>query len=689
MVVGRLCEPLGPPGAPSPIGAGQVPRPREGGAAPSRLIRRAPRWAVVGGGCGGGYTPPTLRQRPGTEEGERRTAARECLGNGGAGARAWQDLVSRLVEAVLTSSRKVAAVVIVQIAWRLQPAPLSNPAASVNPNESLSACPLLYSLLYYSMSQPDTSKPDIPSIVTTDLSSTINVSPPLDDDHVELDIQPPTPTDQQLLSASPTYLSPSGASGRRSSVSGQSSLEAPYSPTLSPTLGQRSPSPSYAGSISGSSQHVPPSPTLSAHSSVHFASALALRDNKPDQRDGISSLGLLSPNAGYNKHRRKGSVASSVGSDGTEPDAQFTEYGMVSVTTPRHEDEYKSLSVPPSPTHTHFDQDGAASEFDGTTMRSRSGSAHSRAKLISPRPSDEDNDATDASKKGKGVDDGAEDGDADDKDAPRPALDLSADDAIDAGPFAVKPYRLASLVDPKSLSSLEQLGGVKGLLEGLGTHAKTGLSAAAIGKAPGHRHDAGTDTGAGEGASQRHDRPKQTPEETDAEAVPGIVVTGPGSEVDVSRGKPHSADGHEEEDEGEKVYNASLEERRRVFGANVLPTRKTKSLLQLMWLALKDKVLVRIACSLPCFDDQFLTACVGALEYRCRRIFGAGIFPRLRHTKTRRRAAGGLGGRCGHYCRDSHCGAQHVLLGAAFVLAHLPYALVRDFPTHHGSHWRP
>jgi len=35
----------------------------------------------------------------------------------------------------------------------------------------------------------------------------------------------------------------------------------------------------------------PPSLTLSAQSSVHFATSVALRDNKP--RDGISSLGLL------------------------------------------------------------------------------------------------------------------------------------------------------------------------------------------------------------------------------------------------------------------------------------------------------------------------------------------------------------------------------------------------------------
>lgn len=470
------------------------------------------------------------------------------------------------------------------------------------------------------MSQPDTTKPDIPSIVTTDLSSTGNLAPPPDHDHVDLDM----PTDRQLLSPSPTYLSPSGASARRSSLSGQSSLEAPYSPTLAPTPG-RSPSPSYAGSISVSSQHVPPSPTLSAHSSVHFANTLALRDNNPEQRDGISSLGLLSPHTGYNKHKRKGSVASSVGSDVTVPDAQFTEYGMVSVTTPRQEDELKSTSVPPSPTHTHFDQDGGASEFDGTTMRSQSGS---RAKLISPRRS-QDNDATDASKQSKGGGGAAEDGDADDKDAPRPALDLSADDAIDAGPFTVKPYRLASLVDPKSLSSLEQIGGVKGLLESLGTHAKTGLSAVAIGK--GARPHAGSDT-AGEGVGQRHDRQKQVSGEMGVKAVPGIVVTGPGSEVDVSRGGLHSADGHAEEGDDEKVYNASLEERRRVFGANVLPTRKTKSLLQLMWLAMKDKVLVRTVYSLRAAG--YLTACVGAPEHRCRCFARAWVLSGLWHAKT-------------------------------------------------------
>jgi Ca2+-transporting ATPase len=41
---------------------------------------------------------------------------------------------------------------------------------------------------------------------------------------------------------------------------------------------------------------------------------------------------------------------------------------------------------------------------------------------------------------------------------------------------------------------------------------------------------------------------------------------------------------------------ASSDDRRRVYGVNVMPSRKSKGLLLLMWLALKDKVLV---CSWP------------------------------------------------------------------------------------------
>lgn len=186
----------------------------------------------------------------------------------------------------------------------------------------------------------------------------------------------------------------------------------------------------------------------------------------------------------------------------------------------------------------------------------------------------------------------------------RPELDLTQDENIDAGPFAFKPYQLASLVDPKNLPALVKMGGVRGLLKGLGTHRKRGLSARSFEHESQSEHErlhglllhtgdgrpgAGSDTvGAGAGASQRHD---PLPPGGDSEAVPGIMITS-----DDGRAEQAELEEVEEEEDSKfeesAAYNASIEERHRVFGENVLPIRKTKSLLQLMWLALKDKVLV-------------------------------------------------------------------------------------------------
>ena len=41
------------------------------------------------------------------------------------------------------------------------------------------------------------------------------------------------------------------------------------------------------------------------------------------------------------------------------------------------------------------------------------------------------------------------------------------------------------------------------------------------------------------------------------------------------------------------VYRTSIEDWKRTFGLNIVPRRPSKILLQLMWVALKDKVLVR------------------------------------------------------------------------------------------------
>ncbi|THG98741.1 hypothetical protein EW026_g3507 [Hermanssonia centrifuga] len=323
-------------------------------------------------------------------------------------------------------------------------------------------------------------------------------------------------------------------------------------------------SPSGSSWSSDGSTHVPPSPTLSTRSSVHFAqpSTLALRDNNPSERSGITSLGLLSPSS--SSHRRKSSNASSFdgSQEGTEPDS--------------HSIAMQTLHIP-SPTQTQFD----TSSVGGTTVHDRSLSrSYSRKELMS----------------------GDEGENHEEGETSHPALDLTQDTDIDAGPFAFKPYRLASLVDPKNFEELKEMGGVKGLLKGLGTHRKRGLSDRAFEHSKeGQEHPRtaeavpsddgrpGGTAGAGDGASQRHD---PLPTGTKAEAVPGIVVTGDNGEA----GEAEMAEGEgEEEEKRGGAYDAPIEERRRVFGDNVLPSRKTKSLLQLMWLALKDKVLVLLS----------------------------------------------------------------------------------------------
>jgi Ca2+-transporting ATPase len=41
----------------------------------------------------------------------------------------------------------------------------------------------------------------------------------------------------------------------------------------------------------------------------------------------------------------------------------------------------------------------------------------------------------------------------------------------------------------------------------------------------------------------------------------------------------------------------SIDDRRRIYGENRIPQRKAKTLLQLMWIAFQDKILVSRACS--------------------------------------------------------------------------------------------
>ncbi|KAG8728525.1 hypothetical protein FRC12_021666, partial [Ceratobasidium sp. 428] len=120
-------------------------------------------------------------------------------------------------------------------------------------------------------------------------------------------------------------------------------------------------------------------------------------------------------------------------------------------------------------------------------------------------------------------------------------------DQTDPTPFEQKPLVLASLVDPKNLPGLEGMGGTEGLMRGLGTDTNLGLRSWQYSD-PTHRSDPESGNGGGAGA---------------------------GGDSPITR--------------------ATVEDRKRVYGVNQLPSRKSKSLLLLMWLALKDKVLVLLS----------------------------------------------------------------------------------------------
>ncbi|KAF8150651.1 calcium-transporting ATPase [Crassisporium funariophilum] len=309
------------------------------------------------------------------------------------------------------------------------------------------------------------------------------------------------------LASSPSHLvSPS----QQSPASG---LLSPHSPS---TYGNGPPSPS---DISDSSS-VPPSPTLSNHSGA-FPSTLHLRDNKPEEKSGLSSLGLLNP---ASTHNRKGSNATSM----TDVEAC------------------------------------QSSEKKGM------------------EPVVEKDDKKKKKKKGKKSKKGSSDGDdEDDEDENHTAhqIELAQDEAIDPAPFRFKPYQLAHMLDPKSLETLTSFGGTDGLIRGLGSNAERGLTTSK-GKETEVANATHGQVGAGQGVSQRHDSEKKR----ESEELPAIVLTDSnGKSSEPSAGDDSTA------------AAATMEDRRRVYGDNVLPTRISKSLLQLMWAAMKDKVLILLS----------------------------------------------------------------------------------------------
>ena len=298
-----------------------------------------------------------------------------------------------------------------------------------------------------------------------------------------------------------------------------------------------------------SSLQPPPSPTLSTHSSssIRWSNSTVLRDNNPEEHDGLSSLRLLTPPS--QAHCRKSSTAT--------PSSIISNFADHDTTRSGRSDAPSTL---PSPTNTHVD---AASH---TARPSSLAACFKRAVHRVRRPSSSTGDDIEM-----GSDITRDNADVNRERselAPPAILDLKQEADLNVEPFSFKPLQLASLVDPKSLENLESLGGVSGLLYGLGLHRHHGLNSQIGSRAPA-TIIAVTPFGT-----------EMTPPKPDG--LQSTASLGDGS----SWGSPASLK------LPAGAYEATIEDRQRIYGQNILPQRPSKSLLRLMWLALRDKVIV-------------------------------------------------------------------------------------------------
>ena len=148
-----------------------------------------------------------------------------------------------------------------------------------------------------------------------------------------------------------------------------------------------------------------------------------------------------------------------------------------------------------------------------------------------------------------------------DDDALRPDPGTERDFEVQDNRFAFSPGQLNKLLNPKSLAAFHALGGLRGLEKGLRTDRQSGLSID-------ETHLDGT-ISFDEAAKLK--RVDTAANDTDAAAQPPQrAATG--------------APVHKSE--------SSFADRRRIFSDNRLPERKSKSFLELAWIAYNDKVLI-------------------------------------------------------------------------------------------------
>lgn len=293
----------------------------------------------------------------------------------------------------------------------------------------------------------------------------------------------------------------------------------------------------------------PPSPALSSHS-VHLKTSLALRGNRPDEKSGMAPLGLLplanasSPGGSSSRRPSNATSITEMGSDDAHSDS----------------DPWRVHSTAASAAYV----DAISAPYSSKAHDSDAESGYKKSKKKKKKRK---------GKKKRRRGEAAEDGGK-----AAHELELEQGAAIDSAPFSFTPYELAHTLDPKNLGALASVGGVVGLLGGLGTNAERGLPTSAVGSSESH-HRESTEKAKAAPSGAPADTAKTQYAEKDK--VPEVIPTAPSG--DTSSPPPP---------EDPQITNASIADRKRVCGKNVLPARPSKTLLQLMWMASQDKVLV-------------------------------------------------------------------------------------------------
>jgi Ca2+-transporting ATPase len=138
---------------------------------------------------------------------------------------------------------------------------------------------------------------------------------------------------------------------------------------------------------------------------------------------------------------------------------------------------------------------------------------------------------------------------------------------VENNPFAFSPGQLSKLLDPKSFAAFSALGGIAGLEKGLRTNVASGLS---------------IEEGDLDGTVSFE------------QAKTAAASTESPSSADIGKDAPELRPTNTEMSKPE-VSKSAFKDRKRVYGDNRLPERKSKTIWALAWTALQDKVLILLS----------------------------------------------------------------------------------------------